>query len=407
MIKRKPFIDVFLVYLLLFVSGTLLFNQSSENFLILAFFISVIAWALFSDRKIDVGFVLYGILFASFLLIIHFYTSGSLSLGTVIGSTMRLAVAYFLLKTVGKYFAATFINVMVFLAGFSLFGYITDQFHLFDNVIHKLPRVGDIGYEGIFYVYRYHYAGYDRNNSIFFEPGAYQGFLNATLFMLFFAKTEFSVIRRWIYIILLLITLFTTFSTTGFIIFSIMFVLFLSKSGVLSVSGKAVLTGFLLLMMVTFAAQFQDAILGKIDSYLSIQDLSDSRNRRSFDMLVDLEIIKRHLFGLGFKEYFKVFSATGLVSESGSSNGVTKLLAVYGLPFSLFYFGSFLWAFGRLLGGSGMLMSIVTFGMFLMFLVGESYYLFVPSTMAIIAAAFVYKRSLQDELVECETEVVR
>ena len=74
-----------------------------------------------------------------------------------------------------------------------------------------------------------------------------------------------------------------------------------------------------------------------------------------------------------------------------SSNGVTKTLAIYGLPFALLLFGSYYWAFGKLLGG--FLMSTVPFLMLMIFLFGESYYINAPVCLAIISAAFVYERS--------------
>ena len=406
MITREAFWDVVLVYLLLFVSGTMLFREASQQYLILTFVITVIAWALRTDQKIADRFLLYATIFTGFLLTIHLYTDGSLSLGTVIGSALELALAYLIVKTVGKRFTETYIKVVVFLAGVSLFGYLTDQFHLFDSVIRKLPQVGNNGYEGILYLYRYHYAGYGRNNSIFFEPGAYQGFLNAALFILFFVKTEFGASRRWVYILVLLATLYTTFSTTGYLMFAIMFGLFLFKSEVLSTSSKAVLVGVVLAVLVIFSAKFHHVIVNKIDRYTSIEDITDKGHRRSFDALVDLQIFKRHVFGVGYEKYWQEFGVIGVVSEGSarrSSNGVTSTLAIYGLPFALFLFASYYWAIWKLLGE--VFKSIVAFGLLLMFLYGEAYYVLVPFPLVLIAGAFEYRRFLDDEGIETESEV--
>ncbi|MDT8386887.1 MAG: hypothetical protein RQ736_05195, partial [Thiogranum sp.] len=145
-------------------------------------------------------------------------------------------------------------------------------------------------------------------------------------------------------------------------------------------------------------------IFEKIDSYLSIQHLTDSKDRRSFDMLVDLSIFENHIFGIGYKDYSEQFSSIGLINpaHAGSSNGITKVLAIYGLPFALFLFGSYLWAIHRLLGG--FLMTVVPFGMLIMFFVGESYYVFTPYCLAIIAAAFVYEGAPQARQVPLDAE---
>ena len=107
------------------------------------------------------------------------------------------------MKIIGRDFAATFVNLVVVLAVVSLFGYLSDSLNLFVNIISNFPRVGDLGYEGFLYLFQFKHH-IERNNSIFFEPGAYQIFLNAGLFMLFFLKMDFSLRRQQIYIFILL-----------------------------------------------------------------------------------------------------------------------------------------------------------------------------------------------------------
>ena len=389
MILRENHVNVILVYLLMFTSGSMVFMRSDTEYLIAVIFMAVAAWYFFSDRRISEGFVLYVCLFTGFLFVIVLYTKGSLSVNTVISRTLQLVLAYFVLKTLGEKFIETYIKVIVFLAIVSLFGLLTDIFSLFDGVIRSLPQVnrrGDPAYEGILYLFRYsHQEG--RNNSIFFEPGAYQGFLNAGLFMLLFLKTDFTVKKKWVYIGVLLTTLVTTGSTTGYLIFAVMFGLFVIKSDALPASGKMLLSAVVVIIGITFATRFEYVIVEKLGSYLSSESLYDSRNLRSFDARIDLEIFKRNIFGVGFNEYVKKVSAIGLVGEGQtSSNGITSVLAIYGLPFWLFLFASYFLAFRRLL--DGWLISVMSFGMLMMFFMGESYYVFRPICMAVIAGAF-------------------
>lgn len=391
----KGFRDVTLVYALLFVSGSHIYNQSPNQYLILVFILSVLAWFLYSDRKISEKFVLYVCVFAGFLLIIHLYTGKSLSFSSILATTIKLLIAYFILKTVGKRFIEVYIKVVVFLAAISLFGYLSDRFSLLDNIIQRLPKVGELGYEGIFYLFRFE-EHIDRNNSIFFEPGAYQMFINAALFMLFFAETKFSHRRKWLYILILSVTLLTTFSTTGFMIFGALVSLIMIKSSAISRQGKLTLIGMVVLAIAVFSVQFQSVMIEKINDYLKIEEVIDSRNMRSFDMLVDLEIFKNHIFGVGYDKYYEEVSAVGLVVDGhGSSNGVTRTFAVYGLPFSLFLFVSYYWFFAKYF--RGMLLRVVPFGMLLIFLFSESYYVFTPFSMAMISAIFIYDRVGEDE----------
>lgn len=401
--RKKGLLDAILVYCLLFVSGSHIYNQSPNKFLILILIISVLAWALFSDRKINDKFVLYVCVFTGFLLIIHIYTGNSLSFSSVAGTTIKLLIAYLILKTVGKNIIETYIKVVVFLAVISLFGYLSDSLLLFDGLIHKLPRVGDLGYEGVFYVFRF-WGHIDRNNSIFFEPGAYQIFLNVALFMLFFAKTTFSIRMKWIFILILVVTLVTTFSTTGYLIFGALFCLLIIKSDMVSRHGKIILVGLLVMAFMVFTAQFHSVIIEKIDKFMAIQDITDTQDRRSFDALVDIEIFKRNMLGVGYEEYFKKFNIIGQVREgNASSNGITKTMAIYGFPFFLFLFGSFFSFFIKFF--NGILMRVVSFMMLLIFFFSEAYYVFTPYCFALIAAMFVYREITLSEKTLYENEM--
>ena len=214
---QKEFINYLLVYLLLFLSGSWRYMQASNKYLILGFFAAFIAWLLFSDRRFSDRFLLYIIFFIGLYLSLSLYTGGGITLPSIAAAFMKMMIAYLILKTIGSKFSETYIKLVVFLAVISLFGYLSDRFNLFEALVTKLPRGGDIstgntGYEGIFYLFRFPWH-ITRNNSIFYEPGAYQAFLNAALFLIFFTKTTFERREKWIYIAILVITLITTYST--------------------------------------------------------------------------------------------------------------------------------------------------------------------------------------------------
>jgi hypothetical protein len=397
----KAVVNTLLVYLLLFVSGTWRYNLSSDKFLVIGFLVALVAWFLFSDRKINQRFLLYAIVFCLLLLALSLYTGGSLSLAATIASTLKIALAYLVIRTVGDHFVEVFIKVMTFLAAFSVFGYLTDRLNLFDGLIRKLPRVGQMGYEGIFYLYRFPWH-IDRNNSIFYEPGAYQAFLNAALFMLFFASTSFNKRVKWTYITILSITLITTFSTTGFLIFSVLLTVFLYRSDLLTFSGKLKLIGLAAVVVTIFGAQFYSTVVVKVGDYLTANEneFTYSAQTRSSHAKTDLKLFKEHVFGLGNDQYIREFGRAASIDamETGtSSNGVTKMLAVYGLPFTVFILGSYYWALRTML--HELMLTTVAFCMFLMFLAGESYYMSSPISFAIIASAFVYRQNTPNQRV--------
>ncbi len=390
--RQKRYVDFLLVYLLLFVSGSWRYNLLGDKALIAVFLVSLVVWYLYSDRKINDRFLLYVVVFTSMLLALRLYTEGSLSLASIIASTIKLVLAYLIVKTVGRRFVDTYLKLIVFLAAISLLGYATDRFNLFDGIVRRLPPVGEMGYEGFFYVFRFPWH-ISRNNGIFFEPGAYQIFLNFALFLLFFFKVGFTEKKKWIYIGILTTTLITTFSTTGFMIFIVLLVMFFIRSELLGRPQKFILFGLSFLVVILLSAQFYSTLVVKIDAYLNANeyDFGYSAQNRSADAKTDLKVFRKHIFGLGYDDYFKEFGILGRVGDERgySSNGVTKMLAVYGLPFSLFIFGSYYWAIRRML--TEFLFTAGAFIMFMLFLASESAYMMSPFCFSIIAAPFVIK----------------
>lgn len=394
--RQRAFLNLVLVYILIFTSGSLRYNQSNDKFLVLAFVVVLLAWIIYTDRKISSGFLLYCFVFSGLLYALSLYTDGSLSLSAVISSTLKLILAYMVIRTVAERFTVTYVKVVVFLAAISLIGNISDNFQLFDGLVSKLPVIPGRGHDGIFYIFRDTYHPF-RNQSIFFEPGAYQAFLNAALFIIFFTSPDIEKRRQWVYITILLAALVSAFSTTGFIIFMIGFVLFLFKSDIATSYGKLVLIGVSVVTITIFAAQFHQRFVQKINDYLTAEefDFSWSAQTRSSQLKADIRVIKKHIFGLGLKEYLKEFKLEGRTDNRGSSNGITKIIAVYGMPFALFIYGSYLWAIRRLVVDPVLVAG--AFIMFVLFLAGEAYYTSTPISYALIAAAFVCKREPVNE----------
>lgn len=398
--QNSTFICVFLVYLLLFVSGAERFNVAVERNIVLAFLVALAAWYLYTDRKISDSYLLYMTIFVGLLFSLSLYTGGSLSLLSVIAATMEFVIAYLILKTVGVKFTETYIKVVVFLAAISVLGYLIDIFNLFDGLITKLPRIGSQGfdmrgYEGIFYIFKHRFHP-ERNNSIFFEPGSYQGFLNAALFLIVFTKTGMEIKTKWIYIAVLIVALITAGSTTGFVIFSVLFCLFLYKSKMASFFQKAISAGLLIAVTGVFAVQFQSIVVEKLDNYLNPTEARKgwSAENRSYDAQTDFQVFKQHVFGLGYEKYKEEFRRIGGFAAStreGSSNGVTGLFAKYGIIYAVFIFTSYFLALKYLLGDY--LLTMAAFVMFVMFLWAEAYYQVAPISFSIIAAAFVFNKS--------------
>ncbi len=303
-----------------------------------------------------------------------------------------------------------FVNVIVFLATISLFGYLSDTQHLFEGLVHKLPPVGIYGYEGIFYLFRHIWHPY-RNNSIFYEPGAYQGFLNAAFFLVVFVRKDLGNWAKWSYIFVLLTALITTFSTTGFVIFAVGFLLFLYRSDILSFSGKLVLVTSIIVTAIIFASQFHSALVVKLSDYLNPPDRMRgySASVRNYDAKIDLMLIRKHVFGIGYDKYKEEFAAISpghTEGRIGSSHRLMGLLAPW--QFMVFlspclFSGHITGHFRKLLIDT--LVANTAFVMFMLFLWGEGYYSMVPVSFSIIAGAFVLGSIPVKEKIHHEVEI--
>ena len=131
-----------------------------------------------------------------------------------------------------KKFAKAFINIMLYICIYSL---ITT--YLFKEVIIQaginFPTIVN-SVNNIFYNFIFSFAliaeSYIRNFSFFREPGVYQVFIILALILLLYRKdVQFSNKRKIIYTILFIITLISTFSTTGIIILAILSITFIVK----------------------------------------------------------------------------------------------------------------------------------------------------------------------------------
>lgn len=383
-------LDYALIYALIFPSGTIVFNSLAgfSNVVLLSLLVFVGFFYLRYAGKIDAPFVVYLVVFTLFLFFIHIYTDEGLSPLAILGTDVRLLLPYMVLKLIGRRFLDSYLVVIAFFSVVSWFGFAADLTGISTKLQPFLPKISPMAYDG--FLYGFNDVDHPtRNNSIFYEPGAFQFFINAGLFILLLVKTELTPERRNRYLAILSVTIATTMSTAGLMTFAgILFMAMLHKSN-MSRRAKAAFVVALSIVPLVFATQL-DSVLKKFDAYTGIKAITDRTDLRSFDLLVDTAIIKENFFGLGDKRYHETFSRIGHIREGyTSTNGVTKTVAIYGVPFALFYFGTYAVFFIRFL--PGWLISCLGFFAFMVFLYSESYYVFAPICLVFVAAVFVFR----------------
>lgn len=408
MSKYSRYIEYGLVYMLISLSGGLRFSSLPDKFLIVILAFLLVYVLLLVQKRLNLTFIIYMCIAVMFLLAVHFYTEKSLSFNSIIGFSVKLSIAYLILVILGDRFPKVYINLLSFLAVVSLVGYLLDITGVLKSLVFSLPALVDgQGYEGFLYVFS-HPTHIDRNQSIFYEPGAYQVYLNVGLIMLLFFNHGFSEKKRNLLILVYVLCIATTISTTGIILLAgIIAIAILSKSQLKSFQ-KALVIFAMMLGAGTLSNYLYPVVAEKVGSYVSGGDIAHggsggSGDRRAFDAKIDLEIFKREILGVGHKRYFELFSAIGRTDASSSSNGITKTLAVYGLPFSIFLFFSFYIGIKAIMGS--MFLTHITYVLFIIFIMSQDYFVFAPVSFAIIAAIFISMRKASGQALEGREKV--
>ena len=251
-ISKSAVYQYILIYLMLVFNGTNLYQQASINApstLTLVQVAIIIVFCLYSLHKKAKGTCAYPLILFAFLLVstvIVRYTAGGVGLQVMLEYGSHIFLVYLAIIANTNKFIERTIKVVTFFAVISIIGYIIQL--LSPSILQKLltsyasifndsdwstgerilinKRVWGI----IFFSMRE--GELQRNIGIFTEPANYQIVLNVTLFMLLFFQKYLSYdLRKIIKVFFLLsIALITTQSTSGYIVyFAILLIYILSN----------------------------------------------------------------------------------------------------------------------------------------------------------------------------------
>lgn len=203
----------------------------------------------------------------------------------------------------------------------------------------RIANPGYYGYEIWMTLFRTsNVSGTIRNAGIFWEPGAFQVFINLALF--FTLKKEnflLSIKRKWtlITIAIYVIAIITTTSTTGYLLFmvniiTVYFASFRNMSGKRKVVlGVPMLVAVIYVLVMLFRT---DIVVGKFIGGGNVA----STNIRMNDLIGTLQIIAGNPFGLGHgtETYFNTLSSFGI---GNNSTGLLTAVCNFGWLFAAFY----------------------------------------------------------------------
>jgi hypothetical protein len=290
--KVREILEYILVFLAVFSSGAVVFQNQNQLFmiLILLFVVVYAGLRIRSERTkkwvstIKREYVLFCFLYV-LCMMVH-YGCMDASLVSESGNLCRFVTAYLLCSLIPyENFSIKYRNVVLVLAISSVILYLIP--FVLPTFPEQFPIVKDYAGSSFHNAYLFCYPTYIgqfyRNQSIFWECGAYQAFLNVALFMELYGEEK----PRWLYVIGYGIALLTTQSTTAYIIFMMLLVgRFLSQK----MNSKMLLFGLVggaalvWLVFYKYGHVIFDKFASNSTSYVSFV-------RRFTDCIVDVKLI--------------------------------------------------------------------------------------------------------------------
>ncbi len=336
--------EFFLMALLLCISGNPLFTQS-ETFLTrflypIAFFIVLVLFVqkipAVAWKKCLIWTIILGSIFIGQYLVFHYITVLG-SLNYLLKAILGILIAYIF----GEKFPHAYMRVMVVICMISFPLFLLNAFGIY------LPAITTtIGRESLI-VYTQPSVdlvagsqnGIPRNFGMFWEPGAFAGYINVA-FILFIDKLEVLIKNRRKEVIILLIALLTTISTTGYVVLAIIVLFYFlheRRKGPGTILLAALAAGAMAFAF--FRLDFMhDKIVAEY-TVLKYQDWDTVNLSRFGSVLFDWQYIVLHpIVGNGLADITRFAMHIGLSDRLGGfGNGFTGAIHILGIPFMLIY----------------------------------------------------------------------
>lgn len=298
---------------------------------IIALFIGLLAYLLIKQKRLPKKEFIY-ILLWTFLFIINGIYVKEFAINSTLHIIMKMAIGIFILLILNKKFSIYYSNIIYFFCILSLLCFI------YNHTFGVLPYInlgesmdGGKGFRvtSIIYTQLYNLNSHGlvfRNCGPFWEPGAFQGFINLAITIELLSNKERS--RSWyLKILIFIITIITTFSTGGYIALALNLVYYIFSDMRLSKNIKIIsLISFLILAFILFFNV--DFLYDKISSN------DDRLGVTSSDLFSDN--IMYTLFGYGFAE------ESIMQSDINSASSIFNLFRYTGLFGVLLYFIPFI-----------------------------------------------------------------
>jgi len=364
-------------------SDTLLFGTNKEQLFIwikYAIQMTMLALLIFNVmfKRLKLGFNTL-IITISMLLII--FVSGSINSDISFGyfyKGLLIILSFFLVSYLPLHnFIEYYDRIMKIIAIGSLIGYF--GFLLYKGVANYFPTVVNIAgreFYNLFIIMIPNY-GYDgvliRNWGVFREPGVYQMYLIFALLLQLFVFPRVNIKSSIIYVIAIL----TTYSTTGYIVLTVLFMAFFMNKSKNQHKERIVLVFVLLTLILGIMLFCSDIVSMRWNSVFSkLSDASHgSTAARIASVTVNIRLFfENPLFGVGFNNLQDEFphlalAHTGVMARD-NTNTILIQFAAHGLLYGLIWIYGY-WRLCRRLS-KNTIKALVFFVVFLLLFIGEN-----------------------------------
>lgn len=397
-------IDYILIFLLMSLSGNHAFGIPALM-VTLVFSLGVF---LYRKESFDMIFISL-ILVVTFILLFQALIFDFIPPVTLMGFYARVFMVYFVIKSIGTTFIDKFVRVMIFFALMSL------VFFVLMNLIPSFPQYikpfslayfeyleestgyFSASYHTPFHTFRYmpyNPISFVRNPGIFWEAGAFGGYLVVTLILNIMKTGVFFNKQNFIFII----TIFTTASTSAFVALMALIFFYILVSSKYKILKTIILPTISILGF--FAFIYLDFLGQKIEDKIKLAEnpgvIYTTTSSRFVDAVRDIEAFKGHeVFGRGINLETRF---TSIDKQSGykiRTNGFTDHLVKFGTVFFVFTFILIYYSFFSVIRYYNKINKLFAiYGILLIFLIlqSETYFNF-PFFWGFMMLTSVYKNT--------------
>lgn len=308
--KINEFYDYIMIFVVIYFSSSFVGISMNGTISISIIVITSLIYLLINYRKIK--FSMHKVIIFTLILFLSLLTHLINSDNTYNYSIFWIALSCAFLISLAidiDRFINVFINIIFFIAVFSLITYslIFISPSLFSFIPVYTNSSGIEAYNSIFSVVRIS-TYFNSNYGLFWEPGAYQTFLNLALYFLLFYKTN----KKGFKIFIIILSILTTVSTSGYIalVLQVLIYFFVKKKNKEN-KKITILIIFLFFIGIISVLNMPEVVLFKLfgkltalfDQSLLTHSSYESTLARTNSIEAPLEgIIENPLLGVGFEK---------------------------------------------------------------------------------------------------------